>query len=136
MGGVHRKQGGSLDIAKAFDQVWHKALISKHPAYGSPEKLCEWVHSFFTGRSIKVVVDGSCSDLKPVNAGVPQGCVLFLLYINGMLHTSGIHCYADGSTGDASYSGHARFSRAHVDECRKELVSVIENTLDHGVELG
>ncbi|XP_013165296.1 PREDICTED: uncharacterized protein LOC106116102 [Papilio xuthus] len=29
----------SLDVAKAFDRVWHKALLSKLPSYGLPEKL-------------------------------------------------------------------------------------------------
>ncbi|XP_047543257.1 uncharacterized protein K02A2.6-like [Vanessa atalanta] len=58
----------SLDIAKAFDRVWHKALLSKLPAYGLPGKLCNWITSFLADRSIKVVVDGTCSDLKFVNA--------------------------------------------------------------------
>ncbi|RVE40593.1 hypothetical protein evm_014757, partial [Chilo suppressalis] len=53
-------------------------------------------------RSIKVAVDGACSDSKSVNAGIPQGCVLsptlFLLHINDMLQIDGIHCYADDST--------------------------------------
>ncbi|CAF4754749.1 unnamed protein product [Pieris macdunnoughi] len=42
----------SLDIAKAFDRVWHRALLSKHPAYGLPEKLCDWISSFLADRSI------------------------------------------------------------------------------------
>ncbi|XP_047543306.1 uncharacterized protein LOC125075642, partial [Vanessa atalanta] len=58
----------SLDIAKAFDRVWHKALLSKLPSYGLPGKLCNWITSFLADRSIKVVVDGACSDLKFVNA--------------------------------------------------------------------
>ena len=123
----------SLDIAKAFDRVWHKALLSKLPSYGLPEKLCKWVTSFLTDRSITVVVDGSCSDRRSVNAGVPQGCVLsptlFLLHINDMLQTSNIRCYADDSTGDALYTGRANISRANVDECRNKLVSEVEASL-------
>lgn len=123
----------SLDVAKAFDRVWHKALLTKLPSYGLPEKLCKWVASFLADRSIKVVVDGACSDSKSVNAGVPQGCVLsptlFLLHVNDMLQISGIHCYADDSTGDALYTGHSNISRENVIECRNKLVSEVENTL-------
>ncbi|XP_045492437.1 uncharacterized protein LOC123691896 [Colias croceus] len=124
----------SLDVAKAFDRVWHRALLSKLTSYGLPEKLRTWIASFLAARNIRVLVDGSCSELMPVNAGVPQGCVLsptlFLLHINDMLQISNIHCYADDSTGDASYTGHANFSRENVDECRNTLVSKIETLLE------
>ncbi|CAF4943736.1 unnamed protein product [Pieris macdunnoughi] len=123
----------SLDISKAFDRVWHRALLSKLPAYGLTEKLRNWISSFLADRSIKVVIDGACSDLKPVNAGVPQGCVLsptlFLLHINDMLKLSNIHCYADDSTGDTFYTGRAGISRAVVDEYRNKLVSEVETLL-------
>ncbi|CAF4908224.1 unnamed protein product [Pieris macdunnoughi] len=123
----------SLDIAKAFDRVWHRALLSKLPAYGLPEKLCTWISSLLADRIIKVVIDGACSDLKPVNAGVPQGCVLsptlFILHIIDMLQLSNIHCYADDSTGDTFYTGRAGISRAVVDEYRNKLVSEVETLL-------
>lgn len=87
----------SLDVAKAFDRVWHRSLLSKLPAYGIPEGLCKWVASFLSDRSIKVVVDDSCSESLNINAGVPQGSVLsptlFLLHINDMLSIGSIHCY-------------------------------------------
>lgn len=70
----------SLDIAKAFDRVWHKALLSKLPSYGLSERLCQWVASFLSGRSIKVVIDGICSDTVQINAGVPQGSVPTIAY--------------------------------------------------------
>ncbi|XP_045493438.1 uncharacterized protein LOC123692709 [Colias croceus] len=76
----------------------------------------------------------------PVNAGVPQGCVLsptlFLLHINDMLQISNIHCYADDSTGDASYTGHANFSQEIVDECRNTLALKIETLLGEVSEWG
>lgn len=130
----------SLDIAKAFDRVWHRALLSKLPSYGLPESLCNWVSSFLSERSIKVVVDGACSDTKPINAGVPQGSVLsptlFILHINDMLQTSNIHCYADDSTGDALYAGRSNISRVEVEECRSRLVSEIETSLEQVSEWG
>ncbi|CAG5046898.1 unnamed protein product [Parnassius apollo] len=130
----------SLDIAKAFDRVWHKALLSKLPSYGLPEKLCDWITSFLADRSIKVVVDGASSDCKPINAGVPQGCVLsptlFLLHINNMLQTRNIHCYADDNTGDALYTGRDNISRENVSECRNKLVSEVESLLNRVSDWG
>ncbi|CAH1975825.1 unnamed protein product [Acanthoscelides obtectus] len=63
----------ALDITKAFDQLWHAALLSKLPSYGLPEKLCRWVADFISGRKISVVIDGFSSSSHNVNAGVPQG---------------------------------------------------------------
>lgn len=123
----------SLDIAKAFDRVWHRALLAKLPSYGIPEGLCNWIASFLSDRSIRVAVDGCCSDVKPIDAGVPQGCVLsptlFILHINDMLQTGSIHCYADDSTGDAQYAGYANIPRSVVEESRIRLVSEVENSL-------
>ena len=76
----------ALDISKAFDRVWHKALLSKLPSYGFCPSLCSFISSFLSGRSIAAVVDGHCSSLKSIKSGVPQGSVLsltlFLLFIN------------------------------------------------------
>ncbi|CAK1584682.1 unnamed protein product [Parnassius mnemosyne] len=126
--------------SKAFDRVWHKALLSKLPSYGLPEKLCNWITSFLADRSSKVVVDGACSDYKPINAGVLQGCVLspslFLLHINYMLQTGSIHCYADDSTGGALYTGRANISRENVAEYRNKLVSEVESLLNNVSDWG
>ncbi|XP_026332990.1 uncharacterized protein LOC113240011 [Hyposmocoma kahamanoa] len=68
-------QGGqtvtNLDIAKAFDRVRHKALLSK-----LKKALCTWIASFLSERSLKVYVDGLCLDTMLINADVPQGSVL------------------------------------------------------------
>ncbi len=66
----------SLDISKAFDRVWHKALLSKLPSYGFYPVLCSFLSSFLSGRCISAVVDGHCSTSKPINSGVPQSSVL------------------------------------------------------------
>ncbi len=60
-----------LDISKAFDRVWYKALLSKLPSYGFYSALCSFHFSFVSGRSIAAVVDGQCSTPKPINSGVP-----------------------------------------------------------------
>ncbi|CAH1955819.1 unnamed protein product [Acanthoscelides obtectus] len=59
----------ALDITKAFDQLWHAALLSKLPSSGLPEKLCRWVADFLSGRKISVVIDGFSSSSHNVNAG-------------------------------------------------------------------
>ncbi len=65
----------ALDIAKAFDRVWHKSLLSKLPSFGFYPSLCFFISSFLPGRSISAVVDGHCSSPKPINSGAPQGSV-------------------------------------------------------------
>ena len=98
----------ALDIAKAFDQIWHEALLNKLPSYGLPPKLCQWISSF-RNRQIQVVVDGVSSNLYPINAGVPQGSVLsptlFLLHINELLQATSnpIDSFSDDSTLHSSY---------------------------------
>ncbi len=94
----------ALDIAKAFDRVWHKALISKLPFYGSYPAVCSFLSSFLSCRFIAAVVGGHCSAPKPINGGVLQGSVLsptlFLLFINDLLSLKNcpIHSYADDTT--------------------------------------
>jgi retron-type reverse transcriptase len=115
----------SLDIAKAFDRVWHKALLSKLPAYGLPSRLCTWIAGFLRERRIHVVSDGCASRFMPLNAGVPQGSVLsptlFLLHINDMLLLGNIHCYA--GTVHGRYLGRPNAGRAVTDEQREFLVN-------------
>ncbi len=63
----------AVDISKAFDKVWHKALLSKLPSYGFYPSLCSIFSSLLSDRYISVVVDGYCSSPKAINSGVPQG---------------------------------------------------------------
>ncbi len=92
----------ALDISKAFDTVWHKALLSKPPSHGFYPTLCSFLSSFLLGRSIVAVINDHCSAFKPINSGVPQGSVLsptlFLLFINDLLSLNPIHSYADEAT--------------------------------------
>ncbi|XP_045500778.1 uncharacterized protein LOC123698240 [Colias croceus] len=47
-----------------------------------------------------------------------------------MLLDGSIHCYADDSTGDTIYTGHSNISQDRVIECRNNLVSSIETSLE------
>ena len=94
----------ALDISKAFDRVWHKALLAKLPSYGFTPPLCNLISSFLSDRFISVVVDGATSSTFRVSSGVPQGSVLspvlFLLFINDLLDSPSalLHAFADDST--------------------------------------
>ena len=38
----------ALDISKAFNRVWHKALLAKLPAYGFTSSFCRLISSFYS----------------------------------------------------------------------------------------
>ena len=122
----------SLDISKAFDRVWHEALLNKLPAYGLPPEFCSWVSDFLRERSIRVVLDGYSSDLVAINAGVPQGSVLsatlFLLHIND-LFTDGLIGYADDSTIVDRYISNARASSVEIQNLRESMIGRVDLTL-------
>ena len=125
----------ALDISKAFDRVWHKALLAKLPAYGFTPSSCSLISSFLSNRFISVVVDGATSASFPVNSGVPQGSVLsptlFLLFINDLLSTpiSPIHSFADDSTLHKSSTFHSQPSFEARTQSRFTLTSTINPDL-------
>ena len=125
----------ALDISKAFDRVWHKALLAKLPSYGFSPPLCNLISSFLSNRSISVVVDGATSDPFSISSGVPQGSVLspilFLLFINDLLQTTAnpVHSYADDSTLHKSSSFSTQPSALIRSQSRIELSSSINSDL-------
>lgn len=92
------------DISKAFDKVWHRGLILKLEAAGITGPLLGWLTNYLHGRSQRVVLPGSTSDLTDIYAGVPQGSILgpllFLVYINDIVNNihSNMKLFADDTS--------------------------------------
>ncbi|KAH1027410.1 hypothetical protein HUJ05_000924 [Dendroctonus ponderosae] len=65
-----------LDMSKAFDKVWHQALIAKMIKAGFPGHQTKLISSYLSGRSFQVRADEQLSASRPMMSGVPQGAVL------------------------------------------------------------
>ena len=48
----------SLDISRAFDTVWHPALLTKLSSYGIQGHLHSWLADFLSCRSQRVALNG------------------------------------------------------------------------------
>ena len=94
----------TLDIAKAFDRVWHAGLKCKFPAFVVCDKLSAWISNYLDDRNQSVVINGCSSHSLPISAGVPQGSVLgptlFLMFINDITSTcrNPLYLFADDNT--------------------------------------
>ncbi|GFT22841.1 RNA-directed DNA polymerase from mobile element jockey [Trichonephila clavipes] len=84
-----------LDIAKAFDKIWHDGLLIKLIRLDFPPPLIKSIHSFLSNRSFRVRVDRTLSSPRPIRSGLPQGSLssplLFTLYENDIPQTDLSH---------------------------------------------
>ena len=93
----------ALDIAGAFDRVWHRGIITKLKSFGLDGNLLMLLQDYLQGRSLRVVINGHTSDEHPVEASVPQGSVLgpllWNIYLNDILQLiPQAYAYADDCT--------------------------------------
>ena len=63
----------SLDVAGAFDRVWHAGLIKKLSAAGTDSRALQLMKNYLRRRFIRVVVGGESSKLRRIRSSVPQG---------------------------------------------------------------
>jgi hypothetical protein len=105
--GFERKQVTAavfLDVAQAFDKVWHEGLLFKLQKFGFPQYLKRIIQSFISDRTFAVKINSSFSSVRRVEAGVPQGSILgpmlFNLFVADIPEPqfSSLALYADDTT--------------------------------------
>ena len=69
-------KGVFYDIFKAFDKVWHEALIYELKQNGIKGNLLDTLTNFLNDRNQRVVLNGQHSNWANIGAGVPQGSIL------------------------------------------------------------
>ena len=93
----------ALDIAGAFDRVWHAALVERLRAVGVGGAMLDLLRHYLHDREMRVVHSGQLSAPQKIVAGVPQGSVLgpllWNIYINDLLNlVPSARAYADDVT--------------------------------------
>ncbi|UYV67488.1 hypothetical protein LAZ67_5000882 [Cordylochernes scorpioides] len=90
-----------FDISKAFDKVWHEALLYKMAKKNLPGDIIRMTKSFLCDRNLRVKVKDVLSTPRKIRAGVPQGSVIgptfFNIFIDDYPCPNGmsLHLYAD-----------------------------------------
>ena len=63
-----------LDLSSAFDIIDHAILLSiLNSFYGISENALHWFKSYLSSRVQRVIIDGTLSECKDLNFGVPRG---------------------------------------------------------------
>ena len=76
-----------LDLEKAFDLMWTKAILAQLTKMNIKGRLIGWVQDFLKDRKIQVRVGSNLSDTKLLDNGSPQGSVLSPILFNILINS-------------------------------------------------
>ena len=82
--------GVFIDLSKAFDTVDHRILLKKHIHYGVNGNNIHWFESYLTNRKQFLSFNNRNTNFANITCGVPQGSILFLIYVNDLCNVSNI----------------------------------------------
>ena len=85
------------DFSKAFDTICFRNLIIKMSKIGFSRDFLIWTLNYVMHRKQFVQIDDTCSEVKNVNFGVPQGSffgpVLFTIYVADLQENVNVKCF-------------------------------------------
>lgn len=94
-----------LDLSAAFDTIDHEVMIARlESLFGVQGQALEWLKSYFSGRTQRIIINSCSSSPVQLSTGIPQGSVAgpgtFPAYTQpiGTLahhHDISLHLYAD-----------------------------------------
>ena len=117
-----------IDLQKAFDTVDHSILLKKLFSYGIRGTTHNLLFSYLKNRHQFTLCNGSKSNSRTVECGVPQGStlgpLLFLVYINDLFSSSlfNLNLFAD----DACLTLSNKCPQVLESQVNQELIKIME----------
>ena len=94
-----------LDLSSAFDTVDHNVLFHRmQHTFNISGNVLNWIRSYLTDRSFRVLIDDAYSTAQKIPFGMPQGSVVSPMFFTYYTHPVGLilrnhevmyHSYAD-----------------------------------------